>query len=793
MRSKVKKTVPIPGAACILLLVFFAFPVLCYATSVSPGNRNVSIQGVVSPGMTNGANNADWENNEKLSGAGGIDWYLSWDNNNLFIGRIGGNNNHYSVIYIRSQYSAAAFNLNGLNYDGLSPDCSPIGGVNFSCRFKIGSNEFSNWDGATWSAPAGGLLPQFSTQGNGDHVEIAIPWGVISDGNGKPGDFRIILYQYDPGSPTCVPPSTLPFVYAESPWGDGASNGGPTLGVSDGFPVSAGVMPTGCGSGTQTITRWWGCYPIVGGIGPGTLIRQNADAGPDFGVCDTVAFNMAAATPFGTGTWEFIAKPAGAPDPVFANSNSPGTIVSNITAYGDYVFTWSVDYASCYADIDTIAITSFKVPDPAVAASDLILDCELDSSMLTANDPGTPANGIGGTGIWTLISGTGNIGSDSTFSSPVTGLAYGDNVFLWSVSNGPCPGNDDTLILTRYAMPVANSGNDTTLCEPAILPMSGNDPALQPGASGRWWQLNGQTVITFANPFDFKTNVSNLGIGNYQAIWVMSNSKCPSDTDTVSIGVYITPASDAGEDRSYCNLTSMNLLGSIPQLISSSAAGTWRRITGPAGINFSDSTNFNPLIGGLTPGYFIFTWTVSNGPCPAAVDSVEIENVGFLHPGFTEVIHPTRGNSDGSVTVSVPVSGTTPFLYSMESDPPVTGNQFNNLSAGTYIFYVWESSGCTAKKTVTLGAEDLIPGGFSPNGDNVNDQWVIPVLADVSSLKVSVFNVWGSQVHRWEGPWQPWDGNWNGSPVPAGTYMYIIESESTELPPVMKGSVTILR
>ncbi|AUC85931.1 hypothetical protein CW731_11795 [Polaribacter sp. ALD11] len=80
---------------------------------------------------------------------------------------------------------------------------------------------------------------------------------------------------------------------------------------------------------------------------------------------------------------------------------------------------------------------------------------------------------------------------------------------------------------------------------------------------------------------------------------------------------------------------------------------------------------------------------------------------------------------------------------------------------------------------------DLIPDGFSPNGDGTNDTFVIPALSKYPNFKLEIFNRWGNQVYDYSnrGKTSPdwWDGYSTGrltlnksKPVPVGTYYYII-------------------
>ncbi|WP_128544691.1 T9SS type B sorting domain-containing protein [Larkinella soli] len=79
-------------------------------------------------------------------------------------------------------------------------------------------------------------------------------------------------------------------------------------------------------------------------------------------------------------------------------------------------------------------------------------------------------------------------------------------------------------------------------------------------------------------------------------------------------------------------------------------------------------------------------------------------------------------------------------------------------------------------------AEELIiPEGFSPNGDHINDQFVIRNTGGAKVI-LEVFNRWGHAVYRSEDYRNDWDGTTNtglrvGSAskgVPDGTYFYVI-------------------
>jgi gliding motility-associated-like protein len=84
-----------------------------------------------------------------------------------------------------------------------------------------------------------------------------------------------------------------------------------------------------------------------------------------------------------------------------------------------------------------------------------------------------------------------------------------------------------------------------------------------------------------------------------------------------------------------------------------------------------------------------------------------------------------------------------------------------------------------------------VPNSFTPNGDGINDTWVIPNLKDYPTMRIQVMNRYGQNVFRTYGYGKAWDGTLNGKPLPAGTYFYIIELNNGLKP--ITGSVSIIR
>jgi gliding motility-associated-like protein len=111
-----------------------------------------------------------------------------------------------------------------------------------------------------------------------------------------------------------------------------------------------------------------------------------------------------------------------------------------------------------------------------------------------------------------------------------------------------------------------------------------------------------------------------------------------------------------------------------------------------------------------------------------------------------------------------------------------------------YTLTVTSGEGCTDSSHVQVVVlkPPIAPNAFSPNGDGINDRWVIRYLDEYPNADVEVFNRYGQPVYHATGGYTtPWDGTYKGQPLPVGTYYWIIRPGSGRKQ--IDGSVTILR
>jgi gliding motility-associated-like protein len=67
---------------------------------------------------------------------------------------------------------------------------------------------------------------------------------------------------------------------------------------------------------------------------------------------------------------------------------------------------------------------------------------------------------------------------------------------------------------------------------------------------------------------------------------------------------------------------------------------------------------------------------------------------------------------------------------------------------------------------------------ITPNGDGINDTWIIDCIENFPDNEVQLFNIWGDLINtfsRYDNTRQVWRGtNLRDMHVPDGTYYYIL-------------------
>lgn len=90
-----------------------------------------------------------------------------------------------------------------------------------------------------------------------------------------------------------------------------------------------------------------------------------------------------------------------------------------------------------------------------------------------------------------------------------------------------------------------------------------------------------------------------------------------------------------------------------------------------------------------------------------------------------------------------------------------------------------------------------IPNAFSPNGDGKNDLFRLTTGKDIRNIELRIYDRWGKEVFVTTDPQVGWDGNFGGTPMPIGTYYYVLvayyNNQYQVAQKMYKGEVNLIR
>jgi len=301
-----------------------------------------------------------------------------------------------------------------------------------------------------------------------------------------------------------------------------------------------------------------------------------------------------------------------------------------------------------------------------------------------------------------------------------------------------------------------------------------------PPLSVEW--SNGQTDQT----------IFNLPAGLYTATVTDSHGCEKSDsitlTEPLPLSFELTSADLSCFGNQDGTIQVNNMTGGIPPLLTSLQG---------------EPLNNNPTYNNLASGFYYVRVIDKNG-CELA-DTVTLHEPA----GWNISLGPDTTLAYGSSLNLVPMLSGVPegILQTSWSDGECENcltRSITPLTSITLMISAQDENGCTSEDEfnilVQVNRDLFIPNIFSPNGDQVNDVFLIgagPALDEISIL--TIFDRWGNMVFQAEqfkanDPQRAWDGKKNGQPLNPGVFVYQLEAVYIDGSKAEKyGSVTLVR
>jgi PKD repeat protein len=427
---------------------------------------------------------------------------------------------------------------------------------------------------------------------NLDYGNTRFRWTVSNGASCSASDEVVVINNYDKTTSASLgitPPvcgDNVPIL--GSAWPSGASGKWTSTSPSVTFDNSTAISTTARGLPQGTTTLVW-TVTKNGCASPASISVVNSSIYTSAGARDTICqdstnLNALALLPGQTGVWSKDNALA-----VIDDINSPTTLVTDLIN-GDNTFTWTVrDIASGCQAISSVVISNNAF---TVTAGSNNISCG-PSYNLSGSDPVT------GTGIWTVISGTGNFANQTSFNTQVNGMNNGANSFKWEVTKFGCTSSAIVTITNDKYPAVVDStklvcSSTTNVVAQLINPIS--------GATGAWTAISGGGI--FSNSTNNTTGVTNLALGDNRLRWTVTKGTCSSFDEIIVSNRAIT-ASAGLNDVTCFNYYTLNASPLGPNEV-----GVWS--SGGVGAIFSSSTSASTNVSGLNPGINTFAWKVTN-------------------------------------------------------------------------------------------------------------------------------------------------------------------------------------
>ena len=444
--------------------------------------------------------------------------------------------------------------------------------------------------------------------------------------------------------------------------------------------------------------------------------------------------------------------------------------------------------------------------------------------MSTAQNPVIFNATVSHTGTYQVIVTVNNCASaPATVSITVSSTCDTDGD---GIPNGTDPDPTNPCIPTQTATPIA--GTNGFPCVGGVFQLTANTFT---GGVYSWTGPNGFTS-TDQNPVIFNALASHAGVYTV-TVTVINCTSSPASTTVVINSTCDTDGDDVPDDQDpdptnpciptqtatpVASFTGFPCEGGTLQLTSNSFANGTYSWTGPNGFT---SAAQNPMILSATAaanGVYSVTVTVNN--CTSQADTVQIslsttcdtdgdDVPDDVDPDPTNPCIPTpttsptisAGSSAVCIGSSVELyslganadsySWTGPNSFTSSAQNPVILNA-TAFHSGMYYLTVTDHNCSSSPDSISVLVDQsscddgvVIPDGFSPNGDGVNDKFVIDGLENYPNNSVKIFNRWGNRLFEAASYANNWDGTtqfgvtMGGDTLPEGTYFYIITLDST--------------
>ncbi|MCB8994770.1 MAG: gliding motility-associated C-terminal domain-containing protein [Bacteroidales bacterium] len=364
--------------------------------------------------------------------------------------------------------------------------------------------------------------------------------------------------------------------------------------------------------------------------------------------------------------------------------------------------------------------------------------------------------------------------------------------YIWN--NGKTTQDIDSLYTGKYYVDITDANNcvisDTTMVnEPPEIIVSLDAPL----------QYNGRMISCYGESDASINSTVTGGVGSYRYDWGPDGQQT-ANISNIPAGLYHLTVTDDNECTREDSITVEEPLKLVTEVFE----------VNPTCFAKNDG-EITVIVQGGTPEYTI-TWSdsqtgqtaynIGDGKYDVVITDLNqcrIDTFGTItQPDkiklSKEVSPPSCPDiADGVIQYQIQ-GGTTPYDLSLNGQN--VNELVTDLSIGKYLLVVKDNNQCEYRDTTVMKeVSELcvkIPNAISPNGDGVNDTWIIDQIEIYPNVKIEIYNRWGELIYiAPKGYSKPWDGTYKGRELPIDSYYYVIDLKNGRS--VITGNITIIR
>lgn len=176
-----------------------------------------------------------------------------------------------------------------------------------------------------------------------------------------------------------------------------------------------------------------------------------------------------------------------------------------------------------------------------------------------------------------------------------------------------------------------------------------------------------------------------------------------------------------------------------------------------------------PILKVTQPGHYTVVATNKSTLCRISASTIVVKS-SPPEEITTEILQPEFSSPN---SVKVNVIGNGDYEYALDDGPWQKDNILKNVHYGEHTILVRDRFGCGIK-SIKITIIDY-PKYFTPNGDGYHDTWNISSLKSQANAKIYIFDRYGKLLKMISPASRGWDGTFNGKPMPASDYWFLIE------------------